>query len=90
MIEGDFIILSTKQKKDLMIVIVNYIILCLAIVILIFSYKFTEKNIVSRYSKDISEEWHDYKGSEASLVFLSYPKNMQHFLYLPHLKPVYQ
>ena len=88
MIEGDFIILSTKQKKDLIVIIVNYIILCVAIVILMFSYKFTEKNTVSRYSKDVSDEWHDHNGDKIDLdnytmknkkdhVFettLSYPK----------------
>ena len=68
MIEGDFIILSTKQKKDLIVIIVNYIILCVAIVILMFSYKFTEKNTVSRYSKDISDEWNDYDGEKVVSV----------------------
>ena len=67
MIEGDLIILSTKHKKDLSIIIVNYIILCIAIVILMFSYNFTEKNTVPTYSKDISDEWHDHDGDKVDL-----------------------
>ena len=79
MIEGDLIILSTKQKKDLMIIIVNYIILCVAIVILMFSYKFAEKNTVSRYSKEISDKWHNNNGDKVDLEKLEIKNNKKNY-----------
>lgn len=79
MIEGDLIILSTKHKKDLSIIIVNYIILCIAIVILMFSYNFTEKNTVPRYSKDISDEWHDHDGDKVDLDKFEIKNNKKNY-----------
>ena len=79
MIEGDLIILSTKHKKDLSIIIVNYIILCIPIVILMFSYNFTEKNTVPRYSKDISDEWHDHDGDKVDLDKFEIKKNRKNY-----------
>lgn len=75
LIEGDYINLLVKKNKDFLLTVFNYLILCSSIVLLIFAYKISSKNILPRYVEDISKQWNDNKGKEVNLEKLPYVKN---------------
>ncbi len=75
MIEGDFINLKVKKNKGFLLTLFNYIILCSAIVVLIFAYKISSDNILPRYVEDISKEWSNNEGKKVNLEKIPHTKN---------------
>lgn len=75
LIEGDTINYSMKQKKEMAIIIVNYIILCIAIVILMFAYKLSGKNTYIKNATEIAEGWVDSNGEKVELDELNFKED---------------
>ena len=59
--------MSRILRKDVVIAIVNYIIICFVILLVLFAVKFSRESATSIYVEDITEQWKNYYGKKIDL-----------------------